>query len=109
MEGIIGFRGEDDNIGENHVPTARPDAGGAALTLLRNSRPNFTSDGVHLEGIIDDNIGETHVSTARPNAGGAALKLLRDSRPHFTAITKEVGDQSEDGSRNGETEDKIGQ
>ena len=66
MEGIIGFRGEDDNIGENHVPTARPDAGGAALTLLRNSRPNFTAN------------------------------------------TKEVGFQSEDGSRNGETEEKTG-
>jgi hypothetical protein len=66
LEGIIGFRGEDDNIGENHVPTARPDAGGAALTLLRNSRPNFTAN------------------------------------------TKEVGFQSEDGSRNGETEEKTG-
>ena len=167
LEVITGYWGEDNSSGENQVSTAKPDAGGDALSILEDaatlltdtikeagvqvtvgsrkgekdirqgnefaarleaggaSQPrlaitippfaaNFTSDGVHLEGIIgfrgeDDNIGENHVSTTRPDAGGAALTLLRDSRPHFTATTKEVGVQSDDGSRNGETEDKIGQ
>ena len=102
------------DIGWGNEFTARSDADGAAQPRLAITIPpfaaNFTSDEVHLEEIIgyrgeDENIGENHVSTARPDAGGAALTLLEDSRPHFTATTKEVGVQSEDGSRKGETED----
>ena len=42
-DGRIVYKGEEAHSGEDHVSTSRPDAGGAALIHLRDSRPLFTT------------------------------------------------------------------